>query len=317
MTVYHLSYFSPVNHTVNTGATGNTVGAAGTAGATATGLTNGAASSFGGGEQFLQLSGKSGSVTFGAINNTALTANGYANPFGTAIGSGFGATAGATATASVRNTNTLQLRSAPFAGGFTVNFIGRKAQTSSSQANNSTFNALLGAQQMASVNSISALYNAGPINAILTRDVEDATGVNGTTAGTGAAAAGARGTFTSLAGNYKFGAATVFAGWQGNRSVSTVGAVTADRTTTLLGGRYDMGVNSFLGSVQRANNSLTATSSSLLGLGYEYALSKTTSLTARYERIADGAAMVVTTGYATTAGNQDRTRMGVGLRMGF
>ncbi len=314
--------FSPVNNDVNTGVTSNAVGAAGGVGAGTSGLTNGGASAFGNGEQQLALSGSYGAVAFGAINNTALTANGYAQPFGTAIGSGFRATSGAILTNGVRNNNTLQLTSPVFAGGFKVNFIARKAQTSSSALNNSTFNASLGAQQQASVNSIAALYNAGPINVVLTRDVEDATNVNGTTAGTGAAAAGNRNTYTALAGNYNFGAATVFAGWQQQRAVSVAGAIASDRGTTSLGVKYDMGVNTFMASVQRANVNVAAAgqvagqSSSLLGLGYEYALSKTTALTARYERIGDTAGVAATTGY-TAGTTPDRTRMGVGLRVGF
>ena len=310
--------FSPTSSNANAGTVGNlTGGATGTVSGTSTGNTNGTAGTFGNGEQTLALSGGYGSVTFGAINNTALTVNGYAQPFGTAIGSGFRATSGSAVTAAVRNDNTLQLQSPVFAGGFKVNFINRKAQNASAASTNANFNASLGAQQQASVNSIAALYNAGPINFVATRDVEDATGVNTAAAGTGAATAGNRNTFTGLAGTYTFGAATVFAGWQANRAVTTAGAVATDRTTTSLGANYVMGVNTILGSVQRANNSLLGTTSSLLGLGYEYALSKTTALTARYERIADQAGFASVAGYASTTGINDRTRMGVGLRVGF
>jgi len=309
--------FVPTSNGANQGTTSNTTTAAGGIGAGASGLTSGTAGTFGNGEQTLALSGSYGSVTFGAINNTALTVNGYAQPFGTAIGSGFRATSGSAVTGAVRNDNTLQLQSPTFAGGFKVNFINRKAQNASASSANANYNASLGAQQQASVNSLAALYNAGPINFVATRDVEDATGVNTATTGTGATTAGNRNTFTGVAGNYNFGAATVSAGWQANRAVATTGVVATDRTTTSLGVNYVMGVNTFMGAIQRANNSLLGTSSSLLGLGYEYALSKTAALTARYERIADGAGFATTTGYQTTVGNQDRTRFGVGMRVGF
>jgi predicted porin len=309
--------FVVTSNGANQGTVSNTTTAAGGIGAGATGLTNGTAATFMNGEQELALAGGFGRVGFGAINNTALTAHGYSQPFGTAIGSGFNATSGSAVTANVRNDNTLQYTSPAFAGGFKVNFINRKAQNGSASSNNANYNASLGAQQQASVNSLAALYNAGPINFVATRDVQDATGVNSTTTGTGAAAVGNRNTFTALAGNYNFGAATIYAGWQANRAVSTTSAVITDRTTTTLAAQYVMGVNTFMGSVQRANNSLAATTSSLLGLGYEYALSKTAALTARYERIADQAGFATTTGYNTVAGNNDRTRMGVGLRVGF
>ncbi len=309
--------FVPTSNGANQGTAANVTTATGGIGGGATGLTSGTASTFMNGEQELALAGGFGRVGFGAINNTALTAHGYSQPFGTAIGSGFRATSGSAVTGNVRNDNTLQYTSPAFAGGFKVNFINRKAQNASASPATANYNASLGAQQQASVNSLAALYNAGPINFVATRDVEDATGVNTATTGTGATTAGNRNTFTALAGNYNFGAATVMAGWQANRAVATTGVVATDRTTTTLAVNYVMGVNTFMGAIQRANNSLLGTSSSLLGLGYEYALSKTTALTARYERIGDGAGFATTTGYATTAGNQDRTRMGVGLRVGF
>jgi predicted porin len=300
--------------TVSNAASGAGNGAIGTG---ATGLTNGTASTFMNGEQELALAGGFGRVGFGAINNTALTAHAYSQPFGTAIGSGFNATSGSAVTANVRNDNTMQYTSPVFAGGLKVNFINRKAQNASAASTNANYNASLGAQQQASVNSFAALYNAGPINFVATRDIQDATFVNTATAGTGVTALGNRNTYTALAGNYNFGAATVYAGWQNGKSVSAAGAPVNDQTTVTLAAQYVMGVNTFMGSTQRANKSLAGTNSNLFAVGYEYALSKTAAVVARYERIQDVAGFVSTTGYATTAGNNDRTRMGVGLRVGF
>ena len=312
--------FVPTSNSANQGSLANT--ASGTGNGTvdlggATGKTNGTQGTFMNGEQILSLTGGFGAVAFGAINNTALGVHGYSQPFGTAIGSGFRATSGSAVTASVRNDNTMQYTSPAFAGGLKVNFINRKAQNASAASTNANYNASLGAQQQASVNSLAAIYNAGPINFVATRDVEDATGVNSITAGTGAAAAGNRNTFTGLAGNYNFGATTVYAGWQTNKAVTAAGTTATDRSTTTLAAQYVMGVNTFMGSAQRANNSLLGTTSSLVGLGYEYALSKTAAITARYERIADQAGFASVAGYNATAGNNDRTRMGVGLRVGF
>jgi len=91
-----------------------------------------------------------------------------------------------------------------------------------------------------------------------------------------------------------------------------------------VGVSYVTGVNTWMAAYQRASSALaTATSAaSLLGLGYEYALSKTTALTARYERIGDGSgagALTNFTGtpFAAVGAATDRTRMGVGLRVGF
>jgi len=309
--------FVPTSNGANQGTVGNAASGSTVAAVANTGITNGTASTFLNGEQKLALSGSYGELAFGAINNTALAVNGTSQPFGTAIGSGFRATSGATVTAAVRNDNTMQYTTPAFGGGFKLNLINRKAQTTVASSGNANYNASLGAQQQASVVSYAAMYNAGPLNAVITRDVEDATNVNTTTNGTGALTAGNRNTYTGLAANYNLGAATVYAGWQVNKAATSLGAIATDRTNVTFGARYDMGVNSFMGAVQRTTNSLAATSSSLFALGYEYALSKTAAVTARYERIADGAGVAAVTGYASTAGNNDRTRMGVGLRVGF
>jgi len=267
------------------------------------------ASTFMNGEQELALAGSFGRVGFGAINNSALGAHGYSQPFGTAIGSGFRATSGATVTQAVRNDNTIQYTSPVLAGGVKVNLINRKAQnTSASSAN---YNASLGAQQQASVNSLSAMYNAGPLNVIATRDVEDNT-----------SNAGNRGAFTAVAGNYNLGASTMYASMQGQKATNAAGVVQTDRSTITFAAQYVMGVNTFMGSVQRATvntngGASVGTTASLLGLGYEYALSKTAAVVARYERIGnDTSGIVSTAGYAA-ATTTDRTRMGVGLRVGF
>jgi len=296
---------------------GTSTASNGSAGTGTSGLTNGTASTFMNGEQELALAGGYGRIGFGAINNTALVAHLYSQPFGTAIGSGFNATSGSAVTANVRNDNTMQYTSPVLAGGLKINFINRKAQNAAGSAANANYNASLGAQQQASVNSLAALYNAGPLNVVATRDIQDATFVNTITAGTGAAALGSRSTYTALAGNYNMGATTVYGGWQNGQSVSAAGLQTVNQTTVTLAAQYVMGVNTFMGSTQRASKSLAGTNSNLFALGYEYALSKTTAVVARYERIQDVAGFVSTTGYATTAGNNDRTRFGLGLRVGF
>jgi len=308
--------FVPTSNNANQGTTGNVANGT-NAIANNANVINGTQATFMNGEQELALAGGYGRLGFGAINNGALISHLYAQPFGTAIGSGFKATSGSAVTGAVRNDNTLQYTTPAFLGGVKLNYIGRKGQNGSASPATANYNASLGAQQQASVNSLAAYYNAGPINFIATRDIEDATFVNTVTAATGATTLGNRNTFTALGGNYNFGATTVYAGWQTNKAVTTAGATATDRSTTLLSAQYVMGVNTFMGSVQRANNALAGTTSSLLGFGYEYALSKTAAVTARYERIADQAGFASVAGYNATAGVNDRTRMGVGLRLGF
>ncbi len=294
----------------------------GTVGNVATlGTNNGTASTFMNGEQVLSLAGGFGTVKLGAVNNAALFAHLTSQPFGTAIGSGFGATSGSFATANVRLDNSLQYVSPKFAGGFSIGMLTRKQQAVN--GTNTNFNATLGAQAQSQALDWNLDYNAGPINASLVRSTNDASN-NAVAAGAVSAipATAGKGVYTALVGNYAFAnGATVYGGYQLNKVAPFAAANTTDRQTLTLGVKYVTGVNTFMGSYQRASNNLQTQlpgASNLIGLGYEYALSKTTALTARYERIGDAANLVAITPFAANpATASDRTRMGVGLRMAF
>jgi len=317
--------FSPVSSTVNTGAVGNVGGATGVASSNTAGTTNGVASAFGGGQQFLDITGGMGRLAFGAINNAQLAFHGASQPFGTAIGSGYGLTSGSFVTAATRSDNSFKYESPAFGGGFQISFINRKGQ--SVTGTNSAFSsATLGVQAQAQQNDMSLAYSAGPLNAILVRASSDSSNVATVTAGTGVVAipvaTAGKGIFTALAANYNMGAWTVYGGYQLNKLSPFIGANLIDRQTVTAAAKYVAGVHTMMGSYQRASNNLVfaaplTAGSGLLGLGYEYALSKTAALTARYERINDTANLAVITGFTAVSGATDRTRMGVGLRVGF
>ena len=313
--------FAVTGNAVNSGAPGNVAGAT-AAGAAA---TNGTASSFMNGEQILALTGGFGKIAFGAINNNALTAHATSQPFGTAIGSGFRTTSGSFASPDVRADNSFQYASPTFGGGFGLNTIVRKQQAITG-TNTAFSNTALGSQSQAGVVELALTYNAGPLNAILTRISQDASNLATVTAATGVAAIPAtagKGQYTGLAANYNMGAATVYGGYQLNKAAPFGGANVLDRQTVTIAAQYVAGVHTFAGAYQRASTNLaivapaTTTGSSLIGLGYEYALSKTTALTARYERIGDGANLATIAPFTAVNGATDRTRMGVGLRVGF
>lgn len=312
---------NPVSGAGNTGTTANTVGAAGTGGATATGLTNGTVGRFGGAESFLNLQGGFGKLAFGSPNGLGLGAHGASQPFGTAYGSGFRSTSTGY-TGVVRYDNSMRYDSPVIAGGLTLSYLGRKQQSSATNAN---YSESLGAQDQANVSEIGASYNAGPLNVVLARTTEDALNVQSATAGTGALTNGNKVTGTALSANYTFGAATVYAGWQGAKSQNNLNVGQRDTTGMNLAAKYVMGANTFMVNLGRvggyigAVNIGTSNSASLTGLGYEYALSKTAAVTARYERVSDNATLgaAAVTGYTAVAGNTDRSRMGVGLRVSF
>jgi len=317
--------FAVTGNGLNTGAAGNVGGAATVAIANGAGTTNGVASTFMNGEQILALTGGFGKVAFGAINNNALTAHATSQPFGTAIGSGFRTTSGSFASPDVRADNSFQYASPTFGGGFGLNTIVRKQQAITG-TNSALSNTALGSQAQAGVVELALTYNAGPLNAIFTRISQDASNIAAVTSGSGAVAIPAtagKGQYTGLAANYNMGAATVYGGYQLNKAAPFGGANVLDRQTVTVAVQYVAGVHTFAGAYQRASTNLaiaapaTTTGSSLIGLGYEYALSKTTALTARYERIGDGANLATIAPFTAVNGAVDRTRMGVGLRVGF
>lgn len=107
----------------------------------------------------------------------------------------------------------------------------------------------------------------------------------------------------------------------------TGGQGALDRTSTFLGVKYVNGAHTLMAQAGQAkldasNQTSTATyqvegqKSKVTGLGYDYALSKRTSLYARYENIDDKAGMV--SARATIDGTSTKiTRTALGVRHTF
>jgi len=274
------------------------------------------AASFMNGEQLLGLSGGFGKAEFGALNNAALFAHLYAQPFGTAIGSGFGQVSGSaigavgsttisgTATANVRLDNSMRYTTPSFSG-VTAALLLRPKQANGA----ANFNASLGQANQAAATDFNINYNAGPINATFVTATNDATSY-----------AGNKGSYSALTGNYNMGALTVYAGLQNLKLNNTAGANLWGTNTFNIAAQYDMGANRFMANYAKVTDKSTVASSSktgMLSLGYEYALSKTTSAVARYESIKDDLGVTSIPTFATAATSTSRNRMGVGLRMAF
>jgi hypothetical protein len=80
----------------------------------------------------------------------------------------------------------------------------------------------------------------------------------------------------------------------------------------VMSAKYVMGANTFGAVVGTATNNLNGLSSKFTGAGYDYALSKTTNLYARYERLADNAVTVAAvTGFTETSTTRSRTAFGL------
>jgi len=321
------------------------------ASAQTSGYTN--TSSWLNGEMRLGVDGGWGSFDFGSINNYALSASVTLQPFGTATGSGFKQTGGALFVAPVRDDNTMRYMT-PNMSGFQVGLIARKQQTgftaaqavtATTVAYGGTTNGALGNQGESRSWQLGATYNAGPWNAIAVYAVDDArnvgyannalnkfivaTQMGGTLAAGNTlvsslnsnAASGAVGTYKAFGGNYNLGAATVFAGYQSNGL--TDGNTTGTINAINVGATYVMGANKFMANIasEKIGGAFAVSASTTsVGLGYEYALSKTTALTARYNRITDSIGVTYSGNdpLSTLPGqNLSYSKMGAGIRVGF
>lgn len=264
---------------------------------------------FGTGEVKFGIKGGFGDLALGAVNDLGLQSHLTGTAFGTAVGSGTSVTSRMNAANKARNDNTVRYDSPSFSG-FGVSYVGRKQQASGS----SVMGLAADQSAQAGVSQIGLTYAAGPLNAIASRLTQDGLNVGG-----------AKDTINNIVANYTFGAFTVYGMMQGSK-VSSATAATSDRSALNFGGKYVMGANTFMLTTGRVSENLEGhankgKSSKNLGLGYEYALSKTTALTARYQRMSDELGYQVTTAgggllTGTQTGN-DVSRMGVGLRVAF
>ena len=312
----------------------NTVSNNGNTGAKKADGTVAAASSFGNGELRGGLVGGFGRVDFGAINNAQLDAYLTGQPFGTAVGSAFRGVfstdaASAMSGSVVRFDNSARYITPSF-GGFSASILNVQKN---SKANSSNFSTTTGNFDYAGVQEFSLRYNNGPINAIYatTKQSLAGTDVSTFTAGTApafgttatAAATVNSGTNNTLGVNYKFGDVTVYLLNQTAKTTLVAGGNGVDRKVTTVSGKYTMGASDFIAQIGTAKNGITGASNtgntSIFSLGYDYNLSKMTSIYARYEKLGDKAGLVgmPTQIAAADMTGTNRTRTALGLRIGF
>jgi len=289
-------------------------------------------STFGNGEMYLGLRSNSfGYIQMGALNGMGLTHTLTSQPFGTAFGSGFNlATNNGLVGSSQRSNNAFAYTSPELMKGLTAKVLMRKQQLNSSNANVVSLpNSSLSYDQNA-VLQLGLNYSNNGLTVAISRITED--GTNRNTAATVSAVpvvAGQKGTVNNIAVNYALDPSiTLYAGYQSASSVNQSSVAQDENRFMNFGAKYVTGVHTFLGNYGRFNVSKLGgstnldgkASSSILGLGYEYALSRTVALTVRHESINDDSNRIATT--ATLAGDVNLgktgvTRTGVGLRMSF
>ncbi len=297
---------SDINPTQNAANTGSTVDAAGAAG-----TTKGTATTFLNGEQKLFIgSATMGTLAMGAVNNLGLDSHGTAQPFGTAIGSGFRATSTSQAVASVagiqaaavRYDNSVRYDSPKFAGGLGLTYQGRGAQTTATSSAYAAF----GSQQQSAIRDLGATYNAGPINAVIATMTDDNT-----------SNAGNLSKLLTAGVNYNMGATTLYGGLQQSKTSSAAGVETGKLSQYNFAAKYVTGVNTFMAQYAKVSNKLADGKSTTIGLGYNYALSKSADIVARYERITDEIGLTATAAPFNGTDGNTRTRLGAGLQVRF
>jgi len=324
---------SDINPTTTQGNTGWGGGAStsDTAGVVTKNSVAGTAGSWLNSEQRVGLAGGFGRIDMGVINNGSLAAAGTGTPFGTAVGSGFRSiyTTDSLSSASaspVRHDNSVRFTTPSFNGITGEYYYVKKnvnaktpATTTFSGTSQTTFSTTFGAYDTTGISELTVKYNQGPLNIAYAAQTQDATGTGATIA--------SKGKLNTLGVNYTVGALTGYLMNQTAKDDNTGADGKLDRTTNFVGVKYVMGAHSFMaqnGSAKLTSSNQAAAAaqvegakSTVTGLGYDYALGKTTSIYVRTESINDKAGMVAprTTIDVTAAGKI--TRQAIGLRHTF
>jgi len=304
----------------------NSVSTNGNRGKSNTDGTVAEASSWGNSEIFVGLTGGFGEVRMGVVNNGSLATYGVGQPFGTKIGSAFRgifATDDTLGSSLVRQENSINYKTPAF-NGFSGAIYKSAKQTKATASNYST---TMGNYDIKGTQEISVNYANGPLNASYTQQVQDSQNVGtsavsayatGTTATTYTTTDGTTdSTLKTAAANYKLGDITLYALNQANSKSDG----TNKRSASMISAKFDMGAHSFLiGTATAKANSGTynGKSTNMTSVGYDYALSKTSSFYGRYERINDNAVLLTQpTQLTAVTGNNVRSRTGVGIKIGF
>jgi len=333
--------FSVVNNVSNTGGymSSSTYGLNGTAGGASGNLTgavgaagfhNSVPSRFGNGELLVGLATPYGKVDFGALNNGGLdfVAAMGSGVFGTAIGGGYGTMVGADPSFGVvRWQNSFRYTTPVFAG-FSAAIIQANKQDQNNGADIASTS--MGLFNVAGAQELTLKYANGPFSAIAVTSTTDGENMLTTV---GAATKGIKATQTSFGGSYAvMPELRLTLGAQNTvRNSATAGAAnTVDRKAVFLGALYIMGANQFVLEYETmkedgsAAGTLAGNSASMIGLGYNYMLSKMTRFYVRYEDIKDdtktllpNAGYVVSLPSNATSSDWGRTRTAMGIRMDF
>ena len=295
-----------------------------------TASANSGGGSWGNGEIRVGLeSATMGQLHLGVVNNESFGAFAVGQPFGTAIGGGFRAIlrtdAGTMGSSAVRADQALKYVT-PTMNGLSGSYYFIKKSSAAAAGNAATtltpsaaydYTTTFNAFDYAGVQEVSVAYGNGPLNGRFTNQKTDVTGIDQM-----ATSSNTSRKLNTLGVNYAIGNTTLYFI---NQTYKTTSTTLNGQKTNVFSVKHTMGPHAIMASMGALNNdaAYAATTnygkSSLTGLGYDYSLSKTTALYARYEALTDKAGVM--TKVATVdgaAGNGDkRTRTAFGLRTTF
>ena len=323
---------NPVSNGINQGAATNTNSPSQTT----------ALSTFGNGELRIGVSSTSwGSVDVGAVNFASLDAIGVGSPYGTAIGGAYSKVIKADYNGvAVRADNSARYMTPSF-NGLSFSILASKKQNIATVASGvpttmgPATNAL-GYNDQTGVSELAGKYSNGPINAVVSVLTFDRGGIG--TNGTGATTATSAYNDTKIklntgAVNYTVGAWKAGLIIQTNKGQNATNFV--DQSAAALSLVYTTGplalsiqqgsINNRQSLVSTATNGTTnVATSKAFGLGADYALSKNTSLYARYEKMNDDANIIggyyssgSTSIFTTASTGTTRTLTAMGIRAAF
>jgi predicted porin len=212
----------------------------------------------------------------------------------------------------VRDDNAFRYVSPAFSG-LTVSLYKSNKQTKA--VDTTAFSTSLGAYDKLGSEEIGANYANGPIAASFSSLKQDSREVAGATTSS---------RVNTLGANYTMGAAKFFVLNQTNKNTgATTVASTVDTSFTSVSAAYTMGATTVMaqmGNLKADAGTFAGQKSKLVGIGADYALSKRSTIYARYESIDDkaGVATGANNGNFSAIGTETtRTRAALGVRHTF
>jgi len=317
---------------------GNAVGR--TSGTSSTGSTSNVTSYLGNGNSFLALEGGFGTIKLGTPNLSTLTAHGNNSGFSTAVGSGYRVAS----FDAVRLQNAIRYES-PSMGGISFTLHGVTRNNLQSNANNTAsgnnVNQIMGRDGALefSLQYASPKFSAQLVHIDVTQDASSnptllsATQFSAITGAKNFTAAGGKFSLDTIGATLQATpSAKIGVFWQRTSSSDllaatssgTGAAVKYDRTAYGLSGALDVSPKTTVmanfmtlssGGQETVGNANATTT--VMGLGVNYALSKRTNAYLRYEADVDGVNARSTTGYTAGTGNSTYTATAIGLKHTF